>query len=226
MIFFKKHELFPLIAPYLPESPTIIEAGAFNGSDTKRIAAFWSHATIHAFEPVSDIFELLQKNTAHLPSVTTHNYALSSSTGHTSFHVSEKPSRPGQPFQAGSLHAPQERLAWSDARYPHQIVVATSTLDDFAKKQGIDHIDFMWLDAQGHELEILKGASRDLLSSVRVIYCEVHFIQAYAGQPLYAEVKQWLEERGFVQIAQDFTNESDWFFGNIVCVNRNKVVSL
>lgn len=220
MKIFKKHELLALIKPYLPQDPIIVEAGAFDGSDTKKNAQFFAHATIHAFEPVPEIFQLLTNNTHTLQNVFRYQVALSDHTGSATFHVSEKPSRPGKPFQAGSLHEPKERLRYSDARYTKTISVPTSTLDDWAKQNAIDHVDFLWLDAQGHELAILQGAAH-LLTTVRVIYTEVQFIHAYENQPLYQEVKTWIESQGFVAIAKDFTKETDWFFGNVVFVKAS-----
>ena len=48
-----------------------------------------------------------------------------------------------------------------------------------------------WLDAQGHELAILQGAT-NILKTVTVLYTEVNFIHAYKDQPLYDEIKSWL----------------------------------
>jgi len=214
---FKKHELLDLITPYLPSNPVMVEAGTFDGTDTLKLAAHWPQATIHAFEPVPEIFELLERATAHVPSIHRYNLALSNANGTATFHVSEKPNRPNQPFKAGSLHEPHERLEWTSARYPRTITVPTMKVDDWAKQHSVDHIDFFWLDAQGHELAILQGAEEHL-KNTRAIVTEVHFIDAYHGQPRYETIKEWLEERGFTQVAQDFTDQTTWFYGNALFV--------
>ncbi len=219
MKIIKKHELLPLIKEYLPDAPVIVEAGAFNGSDTKKLAAFWPQATIHTFEPVPEIFALLEENTAAIPTVRRYPVALSSTIGQQTFYVSQKPSRPERPFQAGSLHEPHERLHHSDAIYPTTITVQTTTLDSWAHEHKVNHIDFLWLDAQGHELAIVQGAT-ELLRTVKVLYTEVHFIQAYKEQPLYEELKKWIESQGFVMIAKDFTDQPTWFFGNALFVRK------
>lgn len=220
MIIIKKHELLPFIKEYLPNSPVIVEAGAFNGSDTKKLAAFWPHATIHTFEPVPEIFALLETNTSQIPTIKRYPLALSNNMGQHTFYVSQKPSRPERPFQAGSLHEPHERLQHSDAIYPTIITVQTTTLDSWAHEHNVHQIDFLWLDAQGHELAILQGAS-ELLKTVKVIYTEVHFIHAYKEQPLYEELKNWIVSQGFMMIAKDFTDQPTWFFGNALFVRKN-----
>ncbi len=212
-----KQTLLPLLKKYLPHNPVIIEAGAFNGSDTQRLSAFWSDATIHAFEPVPDIFQQLQEATQQLANVHCYPLALSGSSGTATFYVSQHPDRPDKPFQAGSLLAPKERLQHSPAIYPTTIDVATITIDDWAAQHDINHIDMLWLDMQGNELAALKAAPR-MLATVHVIYTEVEFIEAYEGQPLYPHVKAWLEGQGFTMIARDFTDNPTWFFGNALFI--------
>jgi FkbM family methyltransferase len=217
-----KHQVLPLVHSLLPSPTTIIEAGAFNGQDTLLLARQFPQATIHAFEPVPEIFELLTQNSAHMPNIKRHPYALSDHTGTAQFYVSEKPSRPGKPFQAGSLLKPKERLQWSDAVYTSTIQVPTITLDEWAAQNSITHIDFAWLDMQGLELNVLKASPR-MLATMQLIYTEVEFIEAYEGQYQYPEVKAWLESNGFTAIARDFTDQPDWFFGNVLFRRHNFV---
>lgn len=219
--FITKQELFPFIKNYLPEKPIIIEAGAFDGKDTLQLATTFAHATIHAFEPVPEIFETLRQNTHGHPSIMCHNVALSDATGSAPFFISRHPKKPMQPFQAGSLLKPKERLAWSPAVYDEQIMVPTITLDAWAKKNNITHIDFAWLDLQGHELSVLKAAPH-MLATMKLIYTEVHFVQAYETSPTYDQTKQWLEQNGFYEIAHDFKNKTDWFFGNALFERKYK----
>ena len=219
MIQITKQTLLPLLQKYLPSNPVIIEAGAFNGSDTQRLSAYWPQGTVHAFEPVPEIFQQLQSNTRHLANVHSYPLALSSSTGTATFYVSQHPDRPEKPFQAGSLLAPKERLKHSPATYPSTIEVNTITLDAWAQQHGITHIDCMWLDMQGNELAVLKTAPR-MLATAHAIYTEVEFIEAYQGQPLYPDIKAWLEKQGFTMIARDFSDNPTWFFGNALFVRN------
>jgi len=72
--------------------------------------------------------------------------------------------------------------------------VATKRLDDIVE---ITDADILKLDVQGAERDVLAGAER-LLDSVGVVQTEVEFVELYAGQPLFAEVDQFLRRRGFV----------------------------
>lgn len=57
--------------------------------------------------------------------------------------------------------------------------------------------DFIKVDTQGTELEILKGGEALLEDEVVGVEVEVEFFPIYEGQPLFAEVDLYLRERGF-----------------------------
>lgn len=210
-------EIYKTVAPYLCKNPIIIEAGSFIGHDTLRMAQAWPEATIHAFEPVPELFEQLKEKTKDYKSIVCHNIALSDHTGNATLYVAQKPNKPEKTTQASSLHKPTGRLTHSPIIYPHAINVSTITLDDWAKHNNITHIDFLWLDMQGHERAALYGAQK-ILPTVKAIFTEVNFIHGYEGQPLAHEVITWIEQQGFTECARTFANQTDWFFGEILFV--------
>ena len=63
--------------------------------------------------------------------------------------------------------------------------------------EAIDEIAFLKLDTQGSELDILRGAGT-ALDRCLGIEIEVEFVPIYVGQPLFADVDQWLRARGFL----------------------------
>lgn len=217
MITFKHSDALHYIKEHLPHNPIIIEAGAFDGKETIKMAELWPQGVIHAFEPVPEIFEKLKKNTQHLANVYCHPIALSDSDGTATLYISEKPQKPGIASQANSLLKPKERLKLSPLIFPKTMEVSTITLDHWAQKNHLSHIDFLWLDMQGYELNVLK-ASPHVLAQVSVIYTEVEFIEAYEGQYQFAQVKDWLESNGFKMIGKDFADSPEWFFGNCLFI--------
>jgi len=213
MLILKPHQMLAHIKKYLPEKPIIVEAGAFDGRETIRMAKLWPQGTIHTFEPVPELYKQLKENTKHLPNVICYQLALSDATGTSTLYISEKPTKPGRASQANSLLKPDKRLELSPLIFPRTIAVPTMTINDWAAQHAIDHVDFLKLDVQGYELNIIKSCQR-MLATVKIILTEVEFVSAYQNQYLYAEVKLWLETHGFIMIAKDFINETDWFFGN------------
>lgn len=71
------------------------------------------------------------------------------------------------------------------------------TLDEVLAEKSMDKIDFIKLDVQGFELEVLKGAANSL-SSAEVVLMEVSLIEINKGAPLIHEVMNFMSTRGFV----------------------------
>jgi len=219
MIIFKPNETLSVIKQCLPKNPIIVEAGAFDGRDTQNMAQTWPQSIIHTFEPVPQLFTIVQKNTRRYDNVDCYFYALNNQNGSSLFYVSEKATKPGMPSQAGSLRAPKERLNYSSIYFPYTITVPTITLDTWAQEYQIDHIDLLWLDVQGHELTVLQ-AGQHILQTVSVILTEVGFFENYVGQPNYTDLKNWLESNGFSLIGRDFVTMQQWFFGNLLFIRK------
>ena len=180
------------ITRFLPSNPIIVEAGAHNGSDTIEMSKTWPEGTVYAFEPIPEIFDRLVRRTRGLNNVHLFPLALSDKTGTANIFVSSGPSD-----GSSSLMAPKEHvLVHPDVHFKKTIVIRTITLDVWAKENGIERVDFLWLDMQGYELAMLKASSR-ILQTVRVIHTEVSLKELYEGVPLYSEVRKWLDERGF-----------------------------
>ncbi|MHA1538950.1 MAG: FkbM family methyltransferase [Alphaproteobacteria bacterium] len=75
-----------------------------------------------------------------------------------------------------------------------KIPVDTHRLDDVLE---IKDNDFMKLDVQGAELDVLRGAS-SLLDQTVCVHAEVEFVPLYKNQPLFADVDSFLRSEGFV----------------------------
>ncbi|HSC25577.1 MAG TPA: FkbM family methyltransferase [Candidatus Babeliales bacterium] len=219
MIIFNPHKTIDILKQFLPDNPVIVEAGAFDGNDTRKMSLQWSNGIIHAFEPLDEIYQRLYTNTASLSNIYYHSLALSAHTGTALFYVSERPTRPGIASQAGSLHKPKERLSQSPLIFPRTAIVSTVTLDEWAEHNKVNNIDLLWLDTQGHELAILKAAPH-MIKNIKVILTEVAFIESYEGQSLYIDIVAWMNEHNFELVGCDFEKTTASFFGNALFIHR------
>ncbi len=208
-----------IVKKYLPKNPVILEAGSFNGEETVKINNHWPLSTIYAFEPVPKIFDWLTDRTRTYKNIHCFCLALSNKNGLSRFFTSEEGTDPDVPSMSGSLLAPKEHLNYSDTLFKKEIEVATITIDDWAQLYGVDHIDFLWLDMQGFELDALKAAPK-ILKTVKAILTEVEFVEAYAGQYMYDEITKWMEEQGFVMIARNFDLPPTYWFGDALFVRK------
>jgi len=206
--------ILDMVAPHLPDSPVILEAGAYDGKDTRLMALKWPNATIHAFEPDPQAFAKLVATTSRINNIHVYEYALGTHNGSAIFHQSEDNGN----TWSGSLLEPKEHLNYAPTTFNTTVQVHVKMLDTWAQEYGIDHIDFLWLDMQGFELPAMK-AGPTIMNTVKVIYCEVEFVEAYAGQPLYKEVLTWLQDQGFRLIFTDFKEgDPNRWWGNILMV--------
>jgi|SRR5579871_3585464 len=69
-------------------------------------------------------------------------------------------------------------------------------LDDVLAGAGIAKPDFLKLDVQGYELEVLKGAPKTL-AMAEVVLLEVSTIELYEGAPLFHEVIAFMHSHGY-----------------------------
>ena len=152
------------------------------------------------FEPDSEECERLNRQArseSSYQSLRFFPFALGAADGHAALHVCRSKG-------ASSLFAPNasflERFPGA-SRFDVERVVDTrvTALDTIAlgpDAGAMRPIDFLKLDTQGSELDILKGADHSLAEALGV-EVEVEFASLYIGQPLFRDVDALMAERGF-----------------------------
>lgn len=103
-------------------------------------------------------------------------------------------------------------------RYPDITVTSTQLIETTTIDALNLQPDMLNLDIQGAELEALKGAERTL-KNVQWIYTEISTEQLYEGQPVEAELTDWLEARGFKQALRVLT---DYGWGDSLYVRSSR----
>jgi FkbM family methyltransferase len=75
-----------------------------------------------------------------------------------------------------------------------EVTVNATTLDDYFI--GKQNPDILWIDVEGAELQVFRGATR-VLAAVKLIHVEVSFRPMQLGKPLFWELSRYLKEQGF-----------------------------
>lgn len=79
-------------------------------------------------------------------------------------------------------------------------LVPVRSLDSLMRDPAVQmpkSIDWIKIDTQGSELDILRGAKQALADQVIAIEVEVEFAQLYESQPMFRDVDAWLAACGF-----------------------------
>ena len=137
---------------------------------------------IYSFEPNPDVFECLKENIIPRENIELFNKALSNSGGLRSLII------PGQTSGMGVI---KEEMHISDGlKYD----IETITLDSL----NLVDIDFIKIDVEGHELEMLKGAIQTIERWRPVVYCEIHSQRDMADYKRRREIFRIFESLGYV----------------------------
>jgi len=179
-----------LLAP--PEggrAATLVDVGAAAGADA-RWGPFRQLIQVVGFEPQAEEFAKLQQS----PGQRWIQAALAGSRGRRTLHLTRY-------WSNCSLLRPNpvvlQQLEWGN---DHEVIeerpLDCVTLDECLRAEGV-RPDFLKVDTQGTELEILTGARSALEQAVQVVEVEVEFTPLYQAQPLFADVDQFLRAAGF-----------------------------
>ena len=74
--------------------------------------------------------------------------------------------------------------------------VATITLDEYAEAKGIENIDVLKIDTQGHEPEVLEGA-KNCLGRATAVHTEIMFWDMYDRHLQFRDIENLLAPHGF-----------------------------
>jgi len=169
---------------------TVVDVGARGG-----VAPYWSvfgdHlriigfdldpaecARLNAIDPRTQYLPFALDREAHRRTVYVANYSSSSSFYRTEVTYIDR-------YTAGQ-----------NAAVVSEPTLETTTLSAALASIGLYSADFVKVDAEGAELEILQGA-QDLLPSLQGILSEVRFTKRLCGCPEYWEVEKYLREQSF-----------------------------
>jgi FkbM family methyltransferase len=165
---------------------TVFDIGANVGNWTILAKSVFPKTRIDAFEPVPSSLDLLKNAVQYLQDVHIHPVALGSKKSQTSMKIL------GNQADCSSLLDPSA----PGLNVEKEIMVSVNRLDDIIVELHIPYPDFIKMDVQGYELEVLKGGV-ECLKHAKAVQCEVSFEEFYKGQALFRDVLDFMDDHGF-----------------------------
>ena len=165
---------------------SIFDVGANVGDKALRFSSSFPDAEICCFEPITSTYRLLRQNSAKNGRIRCFPYAVSDGEG-KGLAISEANS------QMSWLVGPSDNCMGS----PVQEVTLT-TIDKFCAANGINRIDIIKTDTEGHDLAVLRGAAGMLKKSVTFVMSEVGMKEIDTRHSYFHAVNEYLMRFKFI----------------------------
>jgi FkbM family methyltransferase len=121
--------------------------------------------------------------------------ALHRSRARRTFYITSTPPSCGfyKPDQGFFSRIPNER----SVQVLRTVEIETTDFDSFAREQGVGPVDFMKLDVEGAELDVLMGAEKSLSEDILGVSVEVAFYPFHEHRPVFRDLDAFLWSKGF-----------------------------
>ena len=188
----------------------IMDIGANRGQTSKRLARCFSQAEVHCFEPTPASCDVLRRNMERFPNATAHALAFGPKKKMARFFLRDH-------HETNSFLQLEKPEPGSG---PESVIeVEMQQLDDYVPTQNWNDVHVLKINAEGYDLEILKGG-RSLLEQgkIHLIFTQMNYEQLYENQGGFLELHSFLTDQkyslvGCYETASKPTGESLWSNG-------------
>lgn len=203
------------LAKYIKKDDIVIEAGANLGSETLLISRMVGEkGHIYGFEPNPYTYNRLSFNVAinQLKNANVYDLAIGEADKEISFNIYPK-----------GFCNPGMSSKYVETSITEKITVKQMTLDSFVKANNVPRVDFIKMDIQGAEMDLLVGAASILAKYKPTIFTEAlqeynDVKELYKILDGYGYTVSLIEENGLVPM----TNITEARDGNWLAVNKEK----
>tara|TARA_Y100001970_G_C14128105_1_gene800139 strand:+ start:411 stop:1133 length:723 start_codon:yes stop_codon:yes gene_type:complete len=197
--FFKKKKLINFNC--------IFDIGAHKGETIKFFLKNFEFEKIYSFEPIPETFELLKKNINLLSNFKKKKIVLeNSAVGSAETKISikqmvESSSSTIRDINQNSKYFNKKKklLYFSKDDFFKKIDVNQITLNKYTKINSIEKIDFLKIDTEGYELDVLIGLENKI-EKVRFILFEHHYHDMIRKNYTFSDINYFLLKNNFMQI--------------------------
>ena len=150
------------------------------------------------FEPLKSNYKVIEDIAQTLnANIEGYQVALGSQVGISTMYVSDNEK------QSSSILKPKVHLTHHPhVKFPTTEEVEVHTLDSY----NCGNYNFINMDVQGYELEVLKGGTK-VLEQVNYVYCEVNRDEVYENNAYVEEIDEFLAQYGMERMETDWAGD-------------------
>lgn len=170
-------------------------------------------AKIYCFEPVLKPYQELRNKAGNDQNSILENIAFGEAGGERTIRL----------FNDTRLNSLKNEVMSNDMNCNEELITI-DTIDNYCSKKNITKIDFLKIDTEGYELNVLEGAKKILGSAgISFIYAEVGFEKENKRNTYLAELTEWLAIYDYCFYALYQLSINDWKteFGNALFVHKS-----
>ena len=194
-------EINEIIKKYNMNISGVIHIGAHYGEEVPNYVKVGIE-NIVLFEPLKENFEVLKKNISPYSNFNIKKYQVSLGNKSTSIIMNLSSNN----LESSSILKPKQHLnLYPDITFDRTEEVELQKLDDYNCK----NYNFINMDVQGYELEVLKGA-KDTLNHIDYVYCEVNRDEIYEGNAYIEDIDKYLSNYNMKRVETSWWYDSDW----------------
>ncbi|KAF0219357.1 MAG: methyltransferase FkbM [Geobacteraceae bacterium] len=160
-----------IMQQFISADSVVFDVGAHTGAWTSELLDIHPDVTVHLFEPAPQNYHALLRNLAEpvgKGKLRPNTCALAGREEIRLFHYYED--APSWSTLHRRMTVEKEQNLKKPAAYP----VFTTTLDNYCRSTNITHINFLKIDVEGGELEVLSGA-KELLKKGRIDFLQFEY---------------------------------------------------
>tara|TARA_B100000073_G_C23599993_1_gene520002 strand:- start:150 stop:890 length:741 start_codon:yes stop_codon:yes gene_type:complete len=194
------------------EIKNIAHVGVDSGKEVELYRKLFGNSDIHLFEPNNSSFKELHNKYSNSKNIHLYNVALGNSNEEKILNTSSD-----FPNTSSILEPHLHKVYYPEIIFDDKEVVSLRKFDSL----NINNINFMSIDTQGYELEVLKGSEKNLVFMDYLIV-EINRKHLYKNSPLEKDIDIYLKQYGFIRAVTSYWGK-ECVWGDAFYIKKSKI---
>lgn len=205
-------DLSKIYKKYKLNITNLVHIGVNNGLEVDTYRELFPNSKIYLIEPQKEQFNKLVKRFEKDKSIILYNTALGNEIGKSEMNIS-----PTHKGSASLLEPTLHKTIFPEVEFQNTESV---NLDKY-ENLNLKNVNFLNIDVQGYELNVLKGAGKKL-QAIDFIMIEVSLKALYRDSALLDDIDSYLNQYDFIRLITVFW-DSECIWGDAFYIKKNLI---